>query len=105
MYHNGTGVWWGHNEKNTELPKKPSAYFGERYLEGAERYGAGYIAIISYISGLLVLHKMQVFHRDLKGANVFIGSDGFYKLGDMNVSTISKMGFAKTQTGTPYYCW
>ena len=45
---------------------------------------------------MLTLHKMNIFHRDLKGANVFIGSDGYYKLGDMNVSTISKAGFAKT---------
>ena len=48
---------------------------------------------------------MKIYHRDLKGANIFIGGDGHYKLGDMNVSTVSKAGFAKTQTGTPYYCW
>lgn len=46
--------------------------------------------------GLLVLHDLKIFHRDLKGANVFIGSDGNYKLGDLNVSTVSKVGFAKT---------
>lgn len=46
--------------------------------------------------GLKVLHDMNIYHRDLKGANVFIGSDGYYKLGDLNVSTISKIGFAKT---------
>lgn len=30
-------------------------------------------------------------------------SDGSAKLGDMNVSKVSKMGMVYTQTGTPYY--
>ena len=45
---------------------------------------------------MVLLHDMNIYHRDLKGANVFIGSDGNYKLGDLNVSTVSKNGFAKT---------
>jgi NIMA (never in mitosis gene a)-related kinase len=43
-------------------------------------------------------------HRDLKCANIFITKNGILKLGDLNVSIIAKMGMAKTQTGTPYYC-
>ena len=42
-------------------------------------------------------------HRDLKAANIFISSDGVYKLGDLNVSKVLKKGLAYTQTGTPYY--
>lgn len=45
---------------------------------------------------------MQIVHRDLKCANIFISS-GNYKLGDLNVSKILKRGLAYTQTGTPYY--
>ena len=39
----------------------------------------------------------------MKSANVFLGSDGTFKLGDLNVSKVAKDGFVHTQTGTPYY--
>ncbi|KAM3145271.1 hypothetical protein pb186bvf_002599 [Paramecium bursaria] len=52
--------------------------------------------------GLKRLHEMKVVHRDLKSANIFI-SNGIYKLGDLNVSKVTKKGLAYTQTGTPYY--
>lgn len=38
---------------------------------------------------------MKIVHRDLKAANIFI-CDGVYKLGDLNVSKITKKGFAYT---------
>lgn len=47
---------------------------------------------------------MKIFHRDLKCANVFLTKDHqTIKLGDLNVSIVSKTGMAYTQTGTPYY--
>ena len=47
---------------------------------------------------------MNILHRDLKCANVFISRDGrTAKLGDLNVSKIAKTGLVRTQTGTPYY--
>jgi len=43
-------------------------------------------------------------HRDIKSANIFLTKNNeVAKLGDMNVSIVSKNGMAKTQTGTPYY--
>ena len=57
---------------------------------------------IRLLHGLKYLHNMNIFHRDLKTANVLIGSEGV-KLGDLNVSIVSKNGMAYTQTGTPYY--
>lgn len=59
--------------------------------------------LIQVTMGLKALHDLGVFHRDLKSANVFLNKDGTVKLGDMNVSKVSKDGFLKTQTGTPYY--
>ena len=53
--------------------------------------------------GLRVLHQQNIFHRDLKSANIFLNKDGSAKLGDMNVSKIAKKGLLYTQTGTPYY--
>ena len=49
------------------------------------------------------LHSMNIMHRDIKAANIFISEDGKYKLGDLNVSKVLKKGLAYTQTGTPYY--
>jgi NIMA (never in mitosis gene a)-related kinase len=49
------------------------------------------------------LHENNIFHRDLKSANIFLNKNGTAKLGDMNVSKIAKKGLLYTQTGTPYY--
>lgn len=56
------------------------------------------------LSGLQQLHERGILHRDLKSANIFI-SGGVYKLGDLNVSKVSRHQerLASTQTGTPYY--
>lgn len=60
-------------------------------------------ALHDIAKGLKSLHDKKILHRDLKAANIFIGSDGKYKLGDLNVSKVLKKGLAHTQTGTPYY--
>lgn len=38
---------------------------------------------------------MKIVHRDLKAANIFIAG-GKYKLGDLNVSKVAKLGLAYT---------
>ena len=58
---------------------------------------------IQVVKGLKALHDTNIFHRDLKSANVFLKKDGTAKLGDMNVSKVAKRGLLYTQTGTPYY--
>lgn len=59
--------------------------------------------ILQTLQGLHLLHKMKIFHRDLKSANIFLNESGTVKLGDMNVSKQAKKGLLLTQTGTPYY--
>lgn len=54
-----------------------------------------------YTASLKSLHDANVVHRDLKCANVFLSLDGKFKLGDLNVSKVAKMGLVYTQTGTP----
>jgi serine/threonine protein kinase len=39
---------------------------------------------------------MNILHRDIKSANIFIGNDDNRKLGDLNISKITKNGFADT---------
>jgi len=53
--------------------------------------------------GLKAMHDLNILHRDIKSANVFIAENGEVKLGDMNVSKVAKEGMLHTQTGTPYY--
>jgi len=60
-------------------------------------------AFIQILKGLSGLHSLQILHRDLKCANCFYTSDGFLKIGDLNVSKVAKKGLVYTQTGTPYY--
>ena len=49
------------------------------------------------------LHDLKIVHRDIKCANLFVTKEGVVKLGDLNVSKVSKKGLLRTQTGTPYY--
>lgn len=59
---------------------------------------------IQLLYGLRALHKLNVFHRDVKSANVLlVGENKEARLGDLNVSKVSKSGLACTQAGTPYY--
>jgi len=58
---------------------------------------------VQTLHALQSLHELQVLHRDIKSANVFLNRDGSCKLGDMNVSKVAKQGMLHTQTGTPYY--
>ena len=62
-------------------------------------------ALIQLLAGLEALHDLQVMHRDIKCANILIGSNGACKLADFNVSKVinHKEGMLYTQTGTPYY--
>jgi len=55
------------------------------------------------VRALKTLHDMRILHRDLKCANVFLMKNGGVKIGDLNVSIVSKAGLVYTQTGTPYY--
>ena len=59
---------------------------------------------IQIVRGLKSLHDLNIMHRDLKSANVFLHDELVVKLGDMNVSRMAdKQGLNYTQTGTPYY--
>ena len=46
---------------------------------------------------------INIMHRDIKSANVFLYKNFVAKLGDLNVSKVMKASLWVTQTGTPYY--
>ena len=58
---------------------------------------------IQILQGLKCLHDHKILHRDLKSANIFLFNNNLAKIGDFNVSKVSKTGIGYTQTGTPYY--
>ena len=45
--------------------------------------------IVQVVRGLKSLHDLNIMHRDLKSANVFLTKDFSAKLGDMNVSKVA----------------
>ena len=51
---------------------------------------------VSVVKGLMALHVLNILHRDLKSANVFLTSYGDALLGDMNVSKIVEKGLGYT---------
>ena len=74
--------------------QKDSTSFNEEFI---------WKIFITVVRGLKALHDLDIMHRDLKSANVFLNKDGTGKLGDLNVSKVAKKGLSYTQTGTPYY--
>ena len=59
--------------------------------------------LIQILRGLKALHDKKILHRDIKAANILIGSAGEAKIGDLNVSKVGIANSASTQVGTPYY--
>ena len=45
--------------------------------------------LIQVVSGLKSLHDVNIMHRDIKSANIFMNKDQSCKLGDMNVSKLA----------------
>ena len=55
-----------------------------------------WLALTQMTLGLKALNSNNILHRDLKCANVFVSKEGIYKLGDLNVSKVSKHGLVTT---------
>ena len=51
---------------------------------------------IQMLRGLKGLHDLQIVHRDIKCANLFVTKSGDLKLGDLNVSKVAKEGMLQT---------
>jgi NIMA (never in mitosis gene a)-related kinase len=48
------------------------------------------VFFVQILEGLNFLHENKIIHRDLKNANIFLTKNGTVKIGDLNVSKITK---------------
>ena len=71
----------GDLSKKIEYNKKKKLLFNENLI---------WEWIIQLLNGVLYLHEHQIMHRDLKSANIFLMKNGVLKIGDLNVSKLSK---------------
>lgn len=85
---------------NGDLLQKIKKYKDRRKYISEEQIMSTFVQIVN---GLKKIHDLDIMHRDLKSANVFLNRDGRVQLGDLNVSKLSQQGLNYTQTGTPYY--
>jgi NIMA (never in mitosis gene a)-related kinase 1/4/5 len=83
-----------------DLYQKISAFRKSKTTFGEEQV---WKIVLGAVSGLAKLHRLNIFHRDIKSANIFLTENGQALLGDLNVSKVAKDGLLYTQTGTPYY--
>ena len=74
--------------------KKKKRYYKEKYV---------WKVVIQILAGLRALHRVNIVHRDMKSANIFLSKDGRAKLGDFNVSEIEGENLTNMQIGTPLY--
>jgi serine/threonine protein kinase len=56
------------------------------------------------LKGLILMHKENLMHRDIKGANILISEKGFAKLGDFGVgAALSEEKYRISKKGSPYW--
>ena len=56
------------------------------------------------LKAIKTLNEHDLFHRDIKAANILLSMDGTIKLGDFGVSSIFKYG-ARRNSLVGSYCW
>ena len=56
------------------------------------------------LQGLALIHKQNLIHRDIKGANILLSEDGYAKLGDFGVGArLSSEKYRMSKKGSPYW--
>ena len=56
------------------------------------------------LQGLALIHRKNLIHRDIKGANILLSEDGYAKLGDFGVGAhLLTEKYRKSKKGSPYW--
>lgn len=83
-----------------ELLTPLNSYIKNRILDSEEVLKIG----LDICKGLESCQKLMLIHRDIKDANIFVSSNGNFKLGDFGIAKeFSKTGGAGSSRGTPLY--
>ena len=61
--------------------------------------------IENVLQGLIIIHSMNLIHRDIKGANILLSEDGYAKIGDFGVGIRlpESLGYRNSKKGSPYW--
>ena len=79
----------------TKKALKIGRYIGEKWI---------WRCLLQVLLGLKRLHSMKILHRDIKPENLFLDKRRQnVKIGDMNVSKVTRNNTTSTQIGTPLY--
>lgn len=96
----------------TKPPLRYDIYILMEYLTSFSDYAAKQPFMVrdvirlgkDMLCALMVCHKNQIIHRDIKEDNIFVGKDGSFKLGDFGVSKkLNGSSRAESMKGTPNY--
>ena len=56
------------------------------------------------LKGLIYIHKLNLIHRDIKGANIMLSEDGYAKLGDFGIGIqMTDDEFRTSKKGSPHW--
>ena len=61
--------------------------------------------IENVLQGLIIIHSMNLIHRDIKGANILLSEDGYAKIGDFGVGIRlpESLCYRNSKKGSPYW--
>jgi serine/threonine protein kinase len=99
-YMDGPRVWivmeWAEGGSVRTLAKPTEGMLEEKYIV---------VIIREVLIGLAYLHKSNIIHRDIKGANILVAQTGKVMICDFGVSALLATSSSKRTTfiGTPYW--
>jgi serine/threonine protein kinase len=59
--------------------------------------------MLGILKALCFLHEANIIHRDIKGANILVDSEGQVRVADFGVSSLVSYPHKHTKTGSPLW--
>lgn len=105
-------TYFSHNIIEHVNPVMFEIIIGMEYLTSLPRFSSEHTITMGEVlkigsdisAGLELCHSKDIIHRDVKEANIFVNSDGVYKLGDFGLAKVLKESSrASSRKGTEAY--